>query len=77
MVEDNKILINMDEHISHLERLKEWFDEIYNDPEFATLINKPRISTLKSGADYLLVNMRRLRADYVGRLKSKEQGAHE
>ena len=61
---DEKVIKDLEYHIANAKALKIWLDNIYYDPDFATLFNRPVISMMSTGADYLKENLQLLKQKY-------------
>lgn len=67
MPADEKILTDFDKHHKAVEDLRDWFDKLYYDPVFSTLFNRPVLSLMMTGCDYLIENLEGLKRKYVTR----------
>jgi hypothetical protein len=65
MAIDEKIVKDFDTHTSDVDRLHNWLNQLYYDPEFSTLFNRPILSMLMTGCDYLSENLKLLRNKYI------------
>ncbi|NVM22325.1 MAG: hypothetical protein HWN68_11165 [Desulfobacterales bacterium] len=66
---DDQILKDFDKHITRVEELSTWLDKLYYDPEFSTIFNRPVLSTLITGCDFLTENLETLKKKYIARRK--------
>ena len=65
MPTDEKILADFDKHHKATEDLSTWLDKLYYDPEFSTLFNRPVLSMMITGCDYLTENLEALKRKYI------------
>ena len=56
MAED-KLLDDFDENIRKIDEVMTFLDKLYYDPEFSSLFNRPAISMLISGCQFLITNL--------------------
>ena len=63
------ITIQLNEDVAKVEEVQKHLRTLYNDPEFSTLFNRPVLSLLDAGCDYLIVNIRILATKFELRKK--------
>jgi len=65
MATDEKILQDFDIYLKQLDQIHNWLNLLYYDTVFSTLFNRPVLSMLMTGCDYLTENIRLLRIKYL------------
>lgn len=69
---DNDVLdSDLRRAITKAEEIKTLIDRFYYSGDLGTIFNKPFISTLSTGADFLIKNLRILRQRYAAQLEKK------
>lgn len=64
----NPIIIkDLDHNMQTMEDMKLFLDRLYYNNEFATMFNKPVLSMMSSGCDFLIENFRRLKVQYLAK----------
>lgn len=64
---DDILLKDIDTHLANLASLQKWLKDVYYNPEFANMFNKPVLSMLSTGVDYLIENIMMLRNRYAAK----------
>lgn len=69
MYVDEKMISDFDRHIKNVSNLKEWFDQLYFDPEFSTIFTRPILSIMITGCTFLIENLGKLKITYLAQPK--------
>lgn len=54
---DDKLVRDLEDNIDRVEKVKGFLDKLYYDREFSTLFNRPSISMLVTGCEFLINNL--------------------
>lgn len=68
MVED-KLLSDFETYLRDLNDIKDWLTRLYYHPEFSSVFNRPSISMLITGTDFLITNITKFKDSWLDRLK--------
>lgn len=60
-----RIITDFDKHIQNTEETRDWLKMLYYDPDFSSFFNRPILSMLMTGYDWLADNLQQLRAKYL------------
>jgi hypothetical protein len=63
------ITIQLNDDVAKVQAVQTHLRQLYNDPEFSTLFNRPVLSLMDAGCDYLITNLRLLVAKFEARKK--------
>ncbi len=63
------ITIQLNEDVAKVQEVQKHLRLLYNDSEFATIFNRPVLSLLDAGCDYLIINLRILATKFEARKK--------
>jgi len=63
------ITIQLNEDVAKIQEVQKHLRTLYNDSEFSTLFNRPVLSLMDAGCDYLIVNLRILATKFELRKK--------
>lgn len=67
MPAEEKVIKDFERWEGILDKLGEWVDRIYYDPEITVFSNKPQVSYLRTACDFLSENIKLLKNDYIRR----------
>jgi len=62
---DEKIVEDLAAQIKAIQGTKTFIDKLYYDPAFSSFFNRPVLSMLMAGCDYLSSNLDILRSKYI------------
>ena len=65
MTIDTKITDDLDEDVTGVLKIREHLAKLYYDPQFSTIFNRPVLSMLLNGCDYLTQNITLLKDKYI------------
>lgn len=63
------ITIQLNDDVAKVQDVQKHLRTLYNDQEFSTLFNRPVLSLMDAGCDYLITNLRLLAVKFEARKK--------
>lgn len=62
---DDQLVKDFDKYVRQIDDIRSWLEKLYYDSEFASIFNRPVLSMLMTGCEYLSSNLNQLKIRYL------------